>query len=330
MNRREALRGLAVLGAAGFALRARAQQAQRVLRVGNVNGVSRRVAKAYEDAFLAGMKERGYAVGRNLIFDTRYAEGDPSRYGALLDEVMALKPDILVGANTEVAKQMKSRTATIPIVLATSGDPVGDGLVDSLGRPGGNVTGVSLQLSEIGAKHIELMAGILPRMRRVALLRDPAGSIAQGEDYERLATEVASARSISVQAYRIHSRAEIHEAFVKIKAAQPDALVTFLSPRLNAFRREIIEFAATSRLPSIAHHEGFAEEGGLMSFGPSFVEAWRRVSYFVERIHKGARPADLPIEQPTKFMLLVNAKTAKAIGLTIPRSILVRADKVIE
>jgi len=330
MNRRGTLCALIALGGASLPLVAYPQPAQKLWRVGNVNGVSAPVAKPYEDAFLAGMKERGYVVGRNLIFDTRYADGDPTRYQMLLDEVLALKPDVLIGANTAVALLMKSRTSTIPIVLATSGDPVGDGLVQSLARPGGNVTGVSLQLSEIGAKHIELMGELLPRMRRVALLMDPSGSKVQNEQYETLATVAAAAKGYSTQIHRIHSRADIREAFLRMDAQRPDALVLFLSPRLNTFRREISQQAIALRLPSIAHQDGFAQDGGLMSFGPSFVEGWRRVPYFVDRILKGTKPADLPIEQPTKFTLLINAKTAKAIDLAVPGSILLRADRVIE
>jgi ABC-type uncharacterized transport system substrate-binding protein len=330
MNRCGTLCALVALGCASLPHAAHAQPAEKVWRVGNVNGVSAPVAKPYEDAFLSGMKERGYVVGRNLIFDTRHADGDPARYPALVDEVVALRPDVLVGANTAVALLMKSRTRTIPIVLATSGDPVGDGLVQSLARPGGNVTGVSLQLSEVGAKHIELMGELLPRMRRVALLTDPSASKVQIEQYEKLATAAAAAKGYGTQIYHIHSRSDIREIFRRMEAQRPDALVLFLSPRLNAFRRELSQRAIELRLPSIAHQDGFAQDGGLMSFGPSFVEGWRRVPYFVDRILKGTKPADLPIEQPTKFTLLINAKTAKALDLTVPGSILLRADRVIE
>jgi putative ABC transport system substrate-binding protein len=327
MNRRDTM-ALLALAAAGVTM-ASAQPKSRVWRVGNVHGVSVRVAKPYEDAFIAGMKERGYDIGRNLIFDQRHADGDPARYPALVDELIAVKPDVLIGANTGVARVMQSRTTTIPIVLATSGDPVGDGLVQSLARPGGNVTGVSLQLSEFGGKHVELLGDLLPHLRRAALLLDAAPTV-QLEAYERLAKSAAAARGYSLQIFRIKSVEDMRSTFGQIEAQRPDALAIFLSPRLNSFRLEIIQRATVMRLPSIAHHEGYAQEGGLMSYGPSFVEGWRRVPYFVDRILKGAKPSELPVEQPTKFVLAINAATARALGVKIPDVIRVRADQIIE
>ena len=325
------MRALIGLVVAGLVSTASAQPAEKIWRVGNVNGVSAAVAKPYEDAFLAGMRERGYVVGRNLVFDTRYADGDPSRYRALIDEVIALKPDVLIGANTAVSKLMKTRTKKIPIVLATSGDPVGDRLVESLSRPGGNVTGVSLQLGEFGGKHVELIAELLPGLRSICVLADNSGdSLPQIEEYGRRAGAAAKAKGVEIRSYRIDRRADLEQVFREMSAARPDALLAFLSPRLNSLRHDIIGRTAGIGLPAIAHHEGFAQDGGLMSFGPSFVEGWRRVPYFVDRIFKGAQPAELPIEQPTKFLLLINAKTAKALGITIPKSILLRADRVVE
>lgn len=326
MNRRESLVALAALGAAQVAA---AQPGNRVWRVGNVNGVSAPVARPYEEAFLAGMSELGYVPGRNLIFDSRHAAGDVTRYAGLVDAVIAAKPDILIGANTGVALVMKSRTATIPIVLATSGDAVGDGLAQSLARPGGNVTGVSLQLNELGAKHVELMAELQPSPRRIALLVDPPSAQRQVLSYERLARAAAAPRGIAIQTYSAGSREEIRAAFDLMQARRQDALVAFLSPRLNTIRREVVRHSEELRLPSIAHQEGFTQDGGLMSYGPSFVEAWRRVAYFVDRLLKGAKASDLPIEQPTLFLLSVNVKTADALGIKIPDLILLRADHVI-
>ena len=330
MNRRDTVLALLLLGGVSVPFTSVAQPQSRRWRVGAVHGVSALIGKPYVEAFLAGMKERGYVIGQNLIFDSRFAAGDPTRYPELIDEVIALNPDVLIGANTGVAHLMKSRTKTIPIVLATSGDPVGDGLVQSLARPGGNVTGVSLQLGELGGKHIELMVELLPRMRNVALLADPTAAKPQNEEYERLAKAAAAAKGISIQPHHIYSQEQIGAVFGLIKTQRPDALVTFLSPRLNALRQEIIRRAADLRLPSIAHQEGFAQDGGLMSYGPSFVEGWRHVSHFVDRILKGAKPADLPVEQPTKFDLTLNLKTAKDLGIAIPPSILIRAHRVIE
>ena len=330
MNRRDTVLALLVVGGASVPLIAIAQPKSKHWRVGAVHGVSQSIAKPYVEAFLDGMKVRGYVIGQNLIFDSRFAAGDPTRYPELVDEIIALRPDVLIGANTAVALLMKSRTKSIPIVLATSGDPVGDGLVQSLARPGGNVTGVSLQLSELGGKHIELMGELLPRMRSVALLADPSAARLQNEKYEQLAKAAAAAKGFSIQIHHIDSKEQIRTAFGLIETKRPDALVAFLSPRLNALRQEVIRHAANLRLPSIAHHEGFAQDGGLMSYGPSFVEGWRHVPHFVERILKGAKPADLPVEQPTKFELTLNLKTAKALGITVPQSVLIRVDRVIE
>ena len=324
------LAAFGVIGAACMSRTAAPQSKQRAWRVGAVHGVSALVGKPYVDAFLEGMKERGYVVGHNLILDSRSDDGDPGRYAALVDEVIALKPDVLIGANTGVALVMRSRTSTIPIVLATSGDPVGDGLVQSLARPGGNVTGVSLQLGELGGKHVELMADLLPRIRRAAILVDSSGPMYQVQMYERLATAAAAAKNLQLRVYRSKDAEDVGTAFRRMEGDRPDALTVFLSPRLNSSRRDVIEHAAKLRLPSIAHHEGFAQDGGLMSYGPSFVEGWRRVPYFVDRILKGAMPSDLPIEQPTKFFLTINLRTAKALGIRIPDVILVRADRLIQ
>jgi putative ABC transport system substrate-binding protein len=276
------------------------------------------------------MKEHGYDVGRNLIVDSRYAEGDAARYPALVDEVIALKPDVLIGANTDVAIVMKSRTTSIPIVLGTTYDPVGAGLAQSLARPGGNVTGTSLQIDELSAKHIEMMAEVLPRMRRVALLIDVSAPQALAERYERLANTTAAARGLALQVHRVDSLEEIREAFRLLEVRRADALLVGPSPRFNALRREISQSAANIRLPSIGFVEEYAQDGGLMSYGASFVEALRRAAYYVDRILKGAKPSDLPIEQPTKFFLVINARTAKALGIRIPASILQPADRVIE
>jgi putative ABC transport system substrate-binding protein len=330
MNRRDTVAALLALGSAGIPLHSLAQSKSKVWRIGSVHGLSAVVSKPYEEAFLAGMRERGYELGRNLIFDQRFAAGDNARYPALVDEIVALKPDVLIGANTAVAIVMKSSTQTIPIVLATSGDPVGDGLVKSLAQPGGNVTGVSLQLGELGGKHVELLGDLLPQLRQVALIVDATGPQYQVDLYVSLAKAAAASKGYALQVFRIDALADIRSVLLAIEARRPDALAVFLSPRLNSNRREFAERAASMRLPSIAHQEGYPRDGGLMSYGPSFEEGWRRVAYFVDRIVKGAKPADLPIEQPTKFSLVLNARTAKSFGLRIPDLIQVRTNRVIE
>jgi putative ABC transport system substrate-binding protein len=237
-----------------------------------------------EDAFLAGMKEHGYDVGRNLIVDVRYAEGELSRYPALVDEIIALKPDVLLGANTGAARAMKQKTTTIPIVLGTSGDPVGDGLVHSLSRPGGNVTGVSLQLGETSAKHVEMMGELLPRMRRLGVLLDASGAKAQNDTYLRLAKETSAAKGFALEVHQADKLNELRQVFRRMEKQRLDALLVVLSPRFFFMRAEIARQALAARLPSITFVDEYANDGGLMTYGPSFVDAMRRAAYFAHRI----------------------------------------------
>lgn len=330
MNRRETVLALVALGVAGAPIASIAQKKEKVWRVGIVWGGSDLTSKASDEAFLAGMKERGYLVGRNLIIDTRYADGDSTRVLALVHQVIALKPDVLLGSTAAAAIAMKSSTKTIPIVMGTVSDAVGTGLAQSLGRPGGNVTGVSLQLHELSAKHIEIMAELLPRMKRVALLTDLSQPKTLSEQYERIAHAVTNAKGIALEVHRVDSVETLREVFQALKTRRVDALLINPSPRFNSLRREIIESSASIRLPSVGFTEDYAQGGGLMSYGPSFVEAIRRATYFVVRIFEGAKPAELPIEQPTKFELVINMKTARAIGVKIPPALLFRAERVIE
>ena len=329
MNRRSAIVRILAIGAAA-PLQALAQKGDKVWRVGIVYGGARATTKPVEDAFLAGMREQGYEVGRNLVVDARYAEGESSRYPTLIDEIIALKPDVLVGVNTGAALAMKQKTSTVPIVLGTSGDPVGDGLVQSLSRPGGNVTGVSLQLGETSAKHIEMMGELLPRMRSVAVLLDASGARAQNETYLRLAKETSAAKGLALEVHRTEGLEEVRQAFRRMEKQRPDALLIVLSPRFFFLRGEIARHALAIRLPSIAFVDEYANDGGLMTYGPSFVDAMRRAAYFAHRIFRGAKPSELPMEQPTKFSLVINARTARELGVRIPGSLLVRADRVIE
>ena len=302
-------------------------QKQKTWRIGVVWGGT---GGAQERAFLAGLKEHGYEVGRDIVLDTRYARGEPSRYAALVDEVMARKPDILMGTNTAVALEMKRRTSTIPIVLGTPGDPVGSGLVQSLARPGGNITGMSLQIHELSAKHIQLLAEVLPRMRRIAVLSDQTNEKAITEQYERIAASTAIPRGFALVVYRINTEQELRAAFRGLESQRADALLVNPSPRFNVLRGEIIRSAAGVKLPSIGFSDEWAQDGALLSFGPSFVEASRRTAYYVDRIIKGAKPADLPLEQPTKFSLAVNRTTARQLGISVPDALLVRVDRVID
>ena len=330
MNRRETVLSLVALGAAGAPFASLAQQKIKLWRVGFFLSGSRRTGGANEEAFLAGMKERGYEVGRNLIVDTRYAEGDPARYPMIADELIALKPDVLLVSSTGNAVVTKSKTTTISIVLGSVGDPVGEGLAQSLARPGGNVTGNSLQIFELGAKQIELMIEVLPRMRRVALLSDLSQVKSATERYEKIANTAAAAKGLSLEVHRVDGPGAVRQAFRTLEKRRADALLISPSPPFNVLRPEICQSAANIRLPIVGFSEEWPQDGALMSFSPSWVEAYRRASYFVDRILKGAKPADLPIEQPTKFSLVVNARVAKALGIKFPNTILLRADRVIE
>jgi putative ABC transport system substrate-binding protein len=330
MNRRETVLALVALGVAGVPFASLAQQKTKPWRVGLFLSGSRLTGKGNQEAFLVGMKDHGYEVGRNLIVDTRYAEGDPARWPAIADELIALGPDVLVVSSTGNTIVMKSKTTTIPIVMGSVGDPAGDGIVQSLARPGGNVTGNSLQLVELGAKQIELMAELLPRMRRVAVLVDLSQPRSQRDRYEQIANAAAAAKGLALEAHRIKSREEVRQVFRNLETRQADALVIGPAPLFNVLRREICRSAASIRIPVIGFSEEWPDDGALMSFSPSWVEAYRRAAYFVDRIFKGAKPSDLPIEQPTKFSLVVNAKVAKTLGIKIPGSILLRADRVIE
>lgn len=327
MNRRQTLPVLLALCFGGAAHPSFAQQSQRVWRVGLVWGGT---GGAQEHAFVQGMKDHGYEVGRNLVLHSRYAKGDPARYAALVDEVMALRPDVLMGTNTQVAIEMKRRTSTIPIVLGTPGDAVGSGLVQSLARPGGNVTGMSIQIHELSAKHVQLMAEIMPRLRRVAILSDVSNEKSITEQYERIGTSAAEAKGLSLSVHRVYSTDEIRAAFRDLEARRAEALLINPSPRFNVLREEIIRAAAGVRVPVIGFSDEWAQDGALASFGPNFVEAARRTAYYVDRILKGTKPSDLPIEQPTTFLLTVNARSAKDLGIKVPTAVLLRADRVIE
>lgn len=330
MNRRDTVLALFAAGALGLPFASFAQQPKKPWRVGFFLSGSRRTGGANEEAFLTGMKERGYEVGRNLVVDTRYAEGDVARYPAIADELIALGPDVLVVSSTGNAIVVKRKTTTIPIVLGSVGDPVGDGLAQSLARPGGNVTGNSLQIFELGAKQIESIVELLPRMRRVALLSDLAQVKSARERYEKIANTAAATKGLSLEVHSVDSPETVRQAFRALEKRRADALLISPSPAFNVLRPEICQSAARIRLPLVGFSEEWPQDGALMSFSPSWVEAYRRAAYFVDRILKGARPADLPIEQPTKFSLVINAKAAKALGVRIPQSILIRADRVIE
>ena len=280
-------------------------------------------------AFRQGLRELGWIEGQNLVIEHRFAEGRAERFPDLAAALVRLRVDVIVTSSGEPAiLAAKRATTTTPIVMAISGDPVETGLVASLARPGGNVTGLTILATEVAGKRLELLKEAVPRASRVAVLWNAAYP---GKAFELRETQ-AAARVLGVSLWPVEVREpnDLPGAFSAIARAGPDALITFADPLTNTERRRIVDFAVRNRLPMISAVRPFADEGGLMTYGPNIADMCRRAATYVDKILKGAKPADLPVEQPTKFDLVINLKTAKALGLTIPPSVLLRADRVIE
>jgi putative ABC transport system substrate-binding protein len=324
-TRRAFLAGAIALSAAPLA--AEAQQAGKVYRIGWLGGRPFPDAQPFTDAFRQALHERGWVEGQNFVFEHRPAV----RSGSLPDlaaELIRLKIDVIVAVGDPAIRAAKQATSTIPIVMAPSADPIGAGFVASLARPGGNITGSSILAAELGGKRLELLREVVPKASRVAVLwnsADPAKAL------ELKDTQVAArALGVTLQSVEVRGADDFDSAFSAISRGRPDALIAFSEPLALAHRGRIVDFAAKSQLPMISEIKEFADAGGLMTYGPSLPDLFRRAATYVDKILKGAKPADLPIEQPTKFELVINLKTAKALGLTIPRSVLLRADQVIE
>jgi len=304
-------------------------QTGRMQRVGLGFQVSKAVAKPVEEAFLAGLHDHGYAIGRNLAIDVRYADGDAGRLPAIADELIALKPDVLAGFES-MAQAMRAKTTTIPIVLTASSNPVGSGLAQSLGRPGGNITGISSQYEDLPPKIIEILREINPRLLRIGLMVDSTFSGSKGiEDSARTAARTVGATLIS---YRVANREEIEKAFAEMSKARPDALLLSGGGVLSNLFGMIIENCQRLRIPFpwVPGASNEAAAAALFLFGPNWVQGYRDAAKYVDRILRGAKPGDLPIEQPTRFEMVINLKTARALGLKIPQSVMLRADRVIE
>lgn len=286
-------------------------------------------------AFLAGMRDRGYVVGQNLVVDVRYADGDRRTWPGLADELIALKPDVLVGIQF-TAIVMKTKTSTIPIVLLISDDPVSVGLVKELARPGTNVTGMSGQLTRIVAKQVELLAEIVPKMSRLALVTEPWVSPKDGpyagptDPWARAMEPALNAMGLTLSVVYANDSDSLKEGFARLKRERPDGLVVAQNAVVTRLAPEIVDGARRLRLPAIAGFAAFVEAGGLLSYGVNFSENNRYAAKFVDRILKGAKPAELPVEQVSSYELLINQKTAREFGLKIPDSLLVRANRVIE
>ena len=274
-----------------------------------------------------GLREFGYVEGKDIVIEHRWAEGKADRLANLAVELVRLKLDVLVTVGTPGTLAAKRATTTTPIVMAGSGDAVASGLVASLARPGGNITGLTNSVPQLMAKHLELLKEILPRSRRVAVLLNPDNP----SSAEVLKTMDSTAGSLKVELQRFQTQGPgaFESAFSRMAQGRVDAVVVTTDSLFNNNARAIADLAAQRRLPSAGTKE-FAEAGGSIGYGWNFPENYRRAAYFVDRIVKGAKPADLPVEQPTKFELVINLKTARSLGLTIPQSLLVRADEIIQ
>ena len=325
MNRRTFLSALAG-GLLAAPLAAEAQPRSRVARVAFLDGgnLESHLWQATRD----GLRGLGYVEGQNLIIEFRSAEGQFERLPALLAELIRLHVDVIVTIGDPVVSAAKQATSTIPIVMAGAGDPVGRGFVASLARPGGNITGVSNLAVALTGKWLELAKDVVPRISRVAILRNggnPTHALFWAE-----AQTSAHGMAVTVYSVEVRSPGEFEHAFASMAQTGVGAVVVLADPMLGSHRMRLAELAAKYRLPSISPFREAAESGGLISYGPSLRANFRRAATYVDRILKGAKPGDLPIQQPTTFELVINLKTAKALGLTIPQSLLQRADQVIE
>jgi ABC-type uncharacterized transport system substrate-binding protein len=328
MDRRDTVIALLALGAAPLA--AEAQQAAKVARIGFLS-VSLAANPQRRDAFLQGLRDLGYVEGRNVAIEYRDA-GELERVPALAAELVALKVDVIfVAAGTRVTLGAMQATKTIPIVFTGVGDPVESGLVTNLARPGGNVTGLSSLDPELVGKRLELLKQAVPGVDRVAVLWLP-GALGERTDKDMLTGADVAARALGLRLQFVEARGpdEFARAFSDMSSARAGALTVLPSARFQREHRRLVDLAANNRLPAVYASREFVDAGGLMSYGASQPDLSRRAATYVDKILKGAKPGDLPVEQPTKFELVINLKTAKALGLTIPQSVLAQADEVIQ
>jgi putative tryptophan/tyrosine transport system substrate-binding protein len=319
--------GAGILAAPLVAL---AQVPGTVPRIGFVEAGSASVNRHFADAFRRGLRELGYVEGQSIVIEERWAEGRNERFPDFLAELLRLKVDVIVQASGVGAVAASRATATVPIVFVGVSDPVGIGLVTSLARPGGNLTGLSLAWAEgLVGKWPELLKEIAPSVSRAALLFNPLGL--SWTSWLKEMRAAASMLGVRLQEFEVREAKDIDGAFTAMARQHLGALIVITDPLTLRHRTRVVQLAASNRLPAVYNFGEFARAGGLLAYGPSVAEMFHRAAAYVDRILKGAKPADLPVEQPTKFELVINAKTAKALGLKIPpSSLLLRADQVIE
>ena len=304
-----------------------AQQPARIFRIGVLTASSASSASARVDAFRQRLRELGYVEGENIVIEYRYAEGKLERLPDLAAELVRLKVDVIVTTGTGILPAKKA-SATIPIVFAVHPDPVGTGLVSSLARPSGSITGLSTMAPDLDGKRLELLKEAFPKITQVAFLWEPGGAGGSRPLTEMEAA--AKALGLKLISLEVRSLDDFERAFARTKRDGAQALITFPHPLINTQQGQILDFAAKNRLPAMYATSEFVEAGGLMSYAPSYIDLYRRAAGYVDKILKGAKPADLPVEQPTKFEFVVNLKTAKQIDMTIPSKVLAKADRVIK
>ena len=309
---------------------AQAQQPKKIPRIGYLSARDPASDSDRSAAIRQGLRELGYIEGQNIAFESRYAQGKRERFPGLAAELVRLKVDIIVVAGGDaLVRVAMNATKTIPIVMSGGGaDPVAAGFVASLARPGGNVTGITLLITELGGKRLELLKEAVPKVNRVAALYESTNPSSVGEVKESLPA-AARALGLTILPWEVRAAEEVEKVLTAQSKERPDGLYVATGALMNTNQKRIVSFALKSRLPSVFGRKEYVENGGLMYYGADLGESYRRVAYYVDRILKGTKPADLPVEQPLKFELVFNLKTAKQIDVTIPSSVLFRADRVI-
>ena len=328
MNRRDTVLALLALGA--VPLISFAQQQGKVWRVGFLALLSRPAGldSHYLGAFAKGLRELGYVEDKNLVIEWRFADSKLDRLAALADDLVRLKVDVILGAGVQASLALQKATSTIPIVFAGPADPVGIGLVKSLARPGGNITGRSTMSNDLSPKRLEMLLAMVPKLSRLAVLVDPTAPASVG--VLALVEAAGKQRGVTILPVQARNPQEIDTAFSLMRQQKAGALLVSFNPMFQQQRGQIAELSAKHRLPSMAADRMYADAGCLISYGNNLAEDYRRAAAYVDKIFKGAKPGDLPVEQPTRLELVINLKTAKTLGLTIPQSLLVRADEVIQ
>ena len=330
MNRRTAIRRLATFFLTTASL-AHAQQPKKIPRIGYLSARDPASDSSRSEGILLALRELGYIEGQNIAIEYRYAEGKIDRFPELAAEMVRLKVDIIVVAGGDLlVRPVMNATKTIPIVMSGGGvDPVAAGFVKSLARPGGNVTGITNITGELGGKRLELLKEAVPKIARVAVLHD-AGNPTTGPEMKENLPVAARALKLTIQPWEVRSADDFEKVFAAMGKRRPDGLYVSTGAILNSNQTRIVGFALKSRLPSVYGRIEYVAEGGLMYYGANIIDSYRQVAWYIDKILKGVKPADLPVQQPLKFELVINLKTAKQIGLTIPQWTLMKATKVIQ